>query len=87
MKRVNIYYVLQMSWPKCENTIYVKDANTGMVCLDYNNAEVFDSIDLAENAANIAFKQVAKKEDKQFFIQPVMIRETFEIIDPYLKSF
>lgn len=73
-----------MSWPKCGNVIYVKDASLGKVCLDYNEAEKFDDISFAENATKTAFKQIAKKEDEPFLIKPMLIRETFEIIDPYI---
>lgn len=85
MKNVKIYYVIQMSWPKCENVVYVKDINAKEICLNYNDAEKFDDIDIAEDATKVAFKWISKKGDEPFFIQPVMVRETFEIIDPYIK--
>lgn len=84
MKTTRIFYIIQISWASCENIIYVKDSNSGKVCIDYNEAEKFDDILIAENATRIAFKQIAKKEDEPFLIKPLMIRETFEIIDPYV---
>lgn len=83
MKSVRIFYVIQMSWPENANVVYVKNAHKGKVCLSNDDAEKFDDINLAEDAAKAAFKQIAKSEDGQFLIKPVMVRETVEIIDPY----
>lgn len=84
MKTTRIFYIIQISWSKCKNILYVSDTIKGKVCLDYNEAEKFNSIKIAENATIAAFKQIAKKEDEPFLIKPLMIRETVEIIDPYM---